>query len=60
KHSFTSFSKVSVKNPLVFVYSVKVPKPRSDSIDAPDSQSITRQIDNPKEPLFLPGISKGC
>ena len=52
--SFTPLSTdVSMKNPPQFSYSVKVPAPRSGSIKAPDSQSTTWPVDNPKQPLFF-------
>ncbi|MGB8025675.1 MAG: hypothetical protein WCF06_15325 [Nitrososphaeraceae archaeon] len=52
--SFTPLSTdVSMKYPPQFTYSVKVPAPRSGSIKAPDSQSTTWPVDNPKQPLLF-------
>ena len=52
--SFTPLSSdVSMKNPPQISYPVKIPAPRSGSIKAPDSQSTTWPVDNPKQPLFF-------
>ena len=52
--SFTPLSTdVSLKSPPQFSYSVKLPAPTTGSIAAPQSQSTTWPVDDPKQPLFF-------
>jgi len=52
--SFTPLaSDVSMKSPPQFKYPVNIPAPRTGSIAAPQSQSTTWPVDNPKQPLFF-------
>lgn len=52
--SFTPLaSDISLKSPPQFSYSVKIPVPRTGSINAPLPQSTTWPVDNPKQPLFF-------
>jgi hypothetical protein len=52
--AFTPLSSdVSLKNPPQFSYPVKIPAPRIGSVKAPDSQSTTWPVDNPKQPLLF-------
>ena len=52
--SFTPLSSdVSMKSPPQFSYSVKLPTPMTGSISAPQSQSTTWPVDNPKQPLLF-------
>lgn len=52
--SFTPLaSDVSMKSPPQFKYPVNMPAPSTGSIAAPQSQSTTWPVDNPKQPLFF-------
>jgi hypothetical protein len=52
--SFTPLaSDISLNNPPQFSYPVKIPAPRNGQIQAPDSQSTTWSVANPKRPLFF-------
>jgi hypothetical protein len=52
--SFTPLaSDVSLKSPPKYKYPVNIPAPRTGSIAAPQSQSTTWPVDNPKQPLFF-------